>query len=81
MDKLLPVLVQLLNKCEMDSVLQEDESILLHLIVEKYTPITAGLLQASSSFWKLLKRVLLQRTIVCTGHPSPMMTALDQVGI
>ncbi|XP_068676688.1 HEAT repeat-containing protein 1-like isoform X1 [Montipora foliosa] len=79
MDKLLPVLVQLLNKCEMDSVLQEDESILLHLIVEKYTPITAGLLQASSSFWKLLKRVLLQRTIVCTGHPSPMMTALGQI--
>ena len=48
--KLLPVLEQLLKKCENDSELLEDEILLLQLIVEKYTPQTANLLQLGSPF-------------------------------
>ena len=79
MMKLLPVLEQLLKKCENDSVLLKDEILLLQLIVEKYTPQTADLLKLGSPFWEMLERVLQQRTSVCMGHLSPMVTALGQV--
>ena len=77
--KLLPVLEQLLKKCENDSVLLKDEILLLQLIVEKYTPQTADLLKLGSPFWEMLEKVLQQRTSVCIGHLSPMVTALGQV--
>ncbi|XP_029184672.2 HEAT repeat-containing protein 1-like isoform X2 [Acropora millepora] len=77
--KLLPVLEQLLKKCENDSVLHKDEILLLQLIVEKYTPQTADLLKLGSLFWEMLERVLQQRTSVCMGHFSPMVTALGQI--
>ena len=77
---ILPVLGQLLDKCEDDtSCLNEDESILLQLIVQKYSPATVALVQTNSACWKLLIRVLLLRTAVCPGHPAPIMTALGQV--
>lgn len=77
---ILPVLGQLLDKCE-DNVahLNEDESILLQLIVQKYSPATVALLQMDSPCWKLLLRVLSLRTAVYPGHPAPIMTALGQV--
>lgn len=77
---ILPVLGQLLDKCE-DNVahLNEDESILLQLIVQKYSPATVALLQMDSPRWKLLLRVLSLRTAVYPGHPAPIMTALGQV--
>jgi len=80
LQSILPVLEQLVDKCE-DSVanLDEDESILLQLIVQKYSPATVALLQVDSLCWKLLLRVLLLRTAVCPGHPAPIMTALGQV--
>lgn len=77
---ILPVLEQLLNKCEDSSAsLNEDESILLQLIVQKYSPATVALLQTDSACWKLLLRVLSLRTSVCPGHSVPIMTALGQV--
>lgn len=79
MMKLLPVLEQLLKKCENDSVLLKDEILLLQLIVEKYTPQTADQLKLGSPFWEMLERVLQQRTSVCMGHLSPMVSALGQV--
>lgn len=80
LQSILPVLEQLVDKCE-DSVanLDEDESILLQLIVQKYSPATVALLQVDFLCWKLLLRVLLLRTAVCPGHPAPIMTALGQV--
>ncbi|XP_078352830.1 HEAT repeat-containing protein 1-like isoform X2 [Oculina patagonica] len=77
---ILPVLEQLLDKCE-DSMtgLNEDESILLQLIVQKYSPATVALLQTDSACWKLLLRVLSLRTAVCPGHSAPIMTALGQI--
>jgi len=80
LQSILPVLEQLVDECE-DSVanLDEDESILLQLIVQKYSPATVALLQVDSLCWKLLLRVLSLRTAVCPGHPAPIMTALGQV--
>lgn len=77
---ILPVLEQLADKCEDSAAnLDEDESILLQLIVQKYSPATVALLQVDSLCWKLLLRVLSLRTAVCPGHPAPIMTALGQV--
>ena len=79
---LLPVLEQLIQKCQDSKApLNEDESILLQLIVQKYTPDTATLLQSNSSCWKVMLRVLALRTTVCTGHPAPMLTVLGQVSV
>jgi len=79
---ILPVLEQLVDKCEDSAAhVEEDESILLQLIVQKYSPDTVALLQVDSLCWKLLLRVLLLRTAVCPGHPAPIMTALGQVRI
>ena len=77
---ILPVLEQLLDRRK-DSVahLDEDESMLLQLIVQKYSPATVAMLQIDSLCWKLLLRVLSLRTAVCPGHPAPIMTALGQV--
>ena len=78
--KLLPVMVQLLDKCEDGaSVLHEDDSVLLHLIIQKYTPETADLLQAESSGWKALLRVLLLRTSISVEDPPPIISVLNQV--
>ena len=78
--KLLPVMVQLLDKCEDGaSVLHEDDSILLHLIIQKYTPETADLLEAESSGWKAFLRVLLLRTSISVGDPPPVISVLNQV--
>ena len=78
--KLLPVMVQLLDKCEDGaSVLHEDDGILLHLIIQKYIPETADLLQAESSAWKALVRVLLLRTSISAGDPPPIISVLNQV--
>ena len=78
--KLKPVMVQLLDKAEDGaSLLHEDDSILLQLIIQKYTPETAGLLETESSGWKALLRVLLLRTSICTGHPPPIISVLNQV--
>jgi len=77
---ILPVLEQLVDKCEDSAAhLEEDESILLQLIMQKYTPATVALLQVDSLCWKLLLRVLLLRTAICPGHPAPIMMALGQV--
>lgn len=80
MQRLLPVLEQLLDKCQaVASMLHEDESNLLQLIAHKYTPDTAILLQSESPCWTLLLRLLSMRTSVCPGQPSPIMTGLGQV--
>lgn len=77
---ILPVLGQLLDQCEDGtSCLNEDESILLQLVVQKYNPATVALLETNSACWKLLIRVLSLRTAVCPGHPAPIMTVLGQV--
>lgn len=77
-EKLLPVMDELLDKCESGMLLDKDESILLQLIVQKYTSETANLLQAESLHWKTLLRLLLLRTSVCPGHPPPIVTLLGQ---
>ncbi|KAJ7330602.1 HEAT repeat-containing protein 1 [Desmophyllum pertusum] len=77
---MLPVLGQLLDKCEdTRPFLNEDESVLLQLIVQKYTPDTVTLLQANPPCWKMLLRVLSLRAAVHSGHPAPIMTALGQI--
>lgn len=77
---ILPVLEQLVDRCEDEvALLNEDESILLQLIMQKYSPATVSLLQVDSLCWKLLLRVLALRTAVCPGHPAPIMTAIGQV--
>ena len=77
---ILPVLEQLVDRCEdEEALLNEDESILLQLIMQKYSPATVSLLQVDSLCWKLLLRVLVLRTTVCPGHPAPIMTAIGQV--
>ena len=82
MQKLLPMLGRLLNKCDdSQSVLNEDDSILLQLITQKYTADTAVLLRAESPSWKTLLRVMSLTTSVFPGHPAPIITALSQVRI
>lgn len=77
---LLPLVEKLLDKCEdSKALLHEDESILLQLILQKYTPDTAALLQEESKCWKEMLRVLYLRSAVCPGHPAPMLTMIGQV--
>lgn len=80
LQSLLPLLETLLQKCSGNaSTLTEDESILLQLIVQKYTIHTAALLQLESSPWELLLRIMSLTTSVCPRHPPPIMTVLGQV--
>ena len=77
---LLPLVEKLLDKCEdSKALLHEDESILLQLILQKYTPDTAALLQEESKCWKEMLRVLYLRSAVFPGHPAPMLTMIGQV--
>ena len=77
---LLPLVEKLLDKCEdSKALLHEDESILLQLILQKYTPDAAALLQEESKCWKEMLRVLYLRSTVCPGHPAPMLTMIGQV--
>ncbi|RMX40131.1 hypothetical protein pdam_00002238 [Pocillopora damicornis] len=77
---LLPLVEKLLDKCEdSKALLHEDESILLQLILQKYTPDTAALLQEESKCWKEMLRVLSLRSAVCPGHPAPMLTMIGQI--
>ncbi|PFX20859.1 HEAT repeat-containing protein 1 [Stylophora pistillata] len=77
---LLPVVKKLLDKCEdSKALLHEDESTLLQLIVQKYTPDTAALLQIDSKCWKEMLRVLSLRSAVCPGHPAPLFTMIGQI--
>ena len=77
---LLPLVEKLLDKCEdSKALLHEDESILLQLILQKYTPDAAALLQEESKCWKEMLRVFYLRSAVCPGHPAPMLTMIGQV--
>ena len=80
LQSLLPLLEALSQKCNDGmSALTEDESIVLQLIVQKYTTHTAALLQLESSPWELLLRIMSLTTSVCPRHPPPIMAVLGQV--
>ena len=77
---LMPLLSDLLDQCGgAGSDFSEDHSIILLLIVKKFTSDTAALLQSGSQPWKVLLRLLTMRKAVYRDHPSPILGVLEQV--
>ncbi|KAK3716752.1 hypothetical protein QZH41_018234 [Actinostola sp. cb2023] len=74
----LPWLESLATKAKI-SGLSADENVCLNLLIKKFSPITAEMLESEPKTCGVLKMVFGLKSSVCSGHHPPVSHLLDQI--